>query len=294
MPDFGNIKTHKTKKHFYPQVSFQAHKGPIYSIIFAGSVLVSGGDEEVKLWQASDLLGLHQEEGKVIHEFKTKQAAQSRGSLSMYQETNGLAYDNKRQYLFGACGDNLGYIWDLQTMQLVSTLQGHTNYLHSVCAMPTTGQVCTSSEDGTVKLWDLNSRTAVGTLEVSPGKWVSSLALDRSEAWLVCGGGAKELAQYHLPSLTKSWAVATTGYIQALNFIDNNIACVGNEDFVYHYSFGGELTKKVRTSSPSLFSVTENQNSIKNKILVATGSSPKIDVCTPGYTNVAFSFSFQE
>jgi len=212
----------------------------------------------------------------------------------MYAETNGLAYDNQRQCIFGACGDNLGYIWDLQTLQLVTTLEGHTNYLHGIYAMPTSGRVCTASEDGTVKIWDVKTGQPTGTLEVSPGKWVASVAVDPSETWLVCGGGAKDLSQFHLPSLTKSWGVPTSGFVQSLCFVENNIACVGNENFVYHYTFSGELTKKVRASSPSLFSVAVNRNSLKNKILVASGASPKIDVFTPGYTNVAFSLQFRE
>jgi WD40 repeat protein len=47
------------------------------------------------------------------------------------------------------------YIWDLHNFQLISTLQGHTNYLHAVCAMPNTGKACTASEDGTVKIWGM-------------------------------------------------------------------------------------------------------------------------------------------
>ena len=66
-------------------------------------------------------------------------------------------------------GDNNVYVFDLETRQLLSTLAGHTDYIHYVAAGKEVGDTLASaSEDGTVRLWDHRKKEEVNCL--TPGE----------------------------------------------------------------------------------------------------------------------------
>jgi len=77
-----------------------------------------------------------------------------------------------------------------ETGKCKMTFKGHTDYLHSVAIRESNCQVVSGSEDGTARIWDCRSGKC--TQVVHPVKkkafensWVSCVAIDASESWLV-------------------------------------------------------------------------------------------------------------
>ena len=52
----------------------------------------------------------------------------------------------------------------MHTGQCLKTLQGHTNGIWSVTFSPDGQQLASGSEDGTIKLWDVNTGDCLKTL----------------------------------------------------------------------------------------------------------------------------------
>ena len=120
------------------------------------------------------------------------QTTGTRGITSGVCEINGLAVNPKTDQLFAAAGDCNCYAWDLQTQTCIGKMTGHKDYLHCVATLPRTQLAITGSEDGTMGVWDLRSSQNVGYCKAegtSPHSFVSSVAVDESESWAVCGGG---------------------------------------------------------------------------------------------------------
>ncbi len=55
------------------------------------------------------------------------------------------------------------YVWDLARRKYRGVLEGHTDYVKGAAVSPNGKIAATSSSDGTVKVWDLTSRTCLGT-----------------------------------------------------------------------------------------------------------------------------------
>ncbi|KAJ6663861.1 hypothetical protein lerEdw1_009941 [Lerista edwardsae] len=68
--------------------------------------------------------------------------------------------------LFSASTDKTVAVWDSETGERVKRLKGHTSFVNS-CYPARRGPqlVCTGSDDGTVKLWDIRKKAAVQTFQ---------------------------------------------------------------------------------------------------------------------------------
>ena len=86
-------------------------------------------------------------------------------------------------------------MWDLASGELKSTLKGHTDYVHAVSYLDKSKQIVSGGEDGVVKFWDERvggegpDQIEPNALQIaarhSLGKWISCVAVDNSEDWLV-------------------------------------------------------------------------------------------------------------
>ena len=56
-------------------------------------------------------------------------------------------------------------LWDAETGACVRTLEGHGDFVTSVCFSPDGRQVASGSYDDTARLWDAETGTCVMTLE---------------------------------------------------------------------------------------------------------------------------------
>ncbi|KAL6058858.1 THO complex subunit 6 [Balamuthia mandrillaris] len=224
-------------------------------------------------------------------------------------ETNGMATDNRMETLYTATGEKDAYAYDLSTQKQISRMQGHSDYLHCIVARQQESQVLTGSEDGTVRIWD--TRTMESTAMLDPvalqavttdtsslpkaksNCWVSCMALDPSDNWMVCGGGTRYLSLWHLSSLTATAVMPSAGAPQAVLFHEDKILSAGNEDklYLWHKS-NGKFLNRITTSSSSIFSLSANKDPVNLAILTAAGNTPLVDVFTEP-THKSFSLKFK-
>jgi len=281
-------------------LNFQAHTGSIYALQFAGKYLISGADEEIRIWEWSAILqscsGKQPFAGKPAMELRPPQAIGLRGSLAQRPETNGLAYDQKRSLLVSANGDNNLYAWDLVKGVCVGAYSGHTDNVYCVSMLSPTS-FCSGSEDGTVRLWDARSPNCLRTFDPSIGaetnttasterkssskRWISCIAVDESQSWMACGGGQHCLYLYHLASMSITATLPTAGTPQAVVFDGDRIVSVGNERFLYQWGKSGKYKGRTETHSSSLFSLSVSHKPKSGQgenVLVVAGNTPKVDL----------------
>nr|XP_003228068.1 PREDICTED: U5 small nuclear ribonucleoprotein 40 kDa protein [Anolis carolinensis] len=77
-----------------------------------------------------------------------------------------IHYNTDGSMLFSASTDKTVAVWDSETGERVKRLKGHTSFVNS-CYPARRGPqlVCTGSDDGTVKLWDIRKKAAVQTFQ---------------------------------------------------------------------------------------------------------------------------------
>lgn len=267
-----NIKT--------PVHSFQAHNGCIYSMAKTSQYLISAGSKEIHGWIWKEILHHKNPKPKWTFTVPTNNPFET-------PETNSITVNDGDNVLIAGCGDNNVYLFDLTNGDIIETLKGHTDYVHSVKYLENTKQVVSAGEDGKVHFWDHNAPVIAETIEPnklpmaarsSLGHWVSCIGFDKSEDWLVCGGAA-HLSVWHLRSKTAT-AVLTTppSCAQVVAFEDDFILSGGTEPYVYKWSINGDLRTKFPCSGSSVFSLDINEK--LNKVLAIGGSSCKVDIST--------------
>jgi len=278
----------------YPIHSFQAHNSYIYSMVSTERFLISGGSSEIHGWLWKDILNSNNPKPR----WTLQPPASSPFDVA---ETNSIVYREKDNTLVSGGGDNNVYVWDLEMGMMTGNLQGHTDYIHCVDYIKKTDQIVSAGEDGQVLFWD--PRVASGSIDslIEPnkleeaarpeiGKWISCMATDPSEDWLVCGG-APHLSVWHLRSKTSTTVLKTPKSCpQVVAFHDDVILSGGTEPSVFHWSINGEMKTQVPCKAKAIYSLAVNK--LPNKALAVGGNSPYIDICT-NFNYKAFSFYFK-
>ncbi|XP_055265266.1 THO complex subunit 6 homolog isoform X2 [Moschus berezovskii] len=305
-----------------PMVTFQAHDGPVYSMVSTDRHLLSAGDGEVKAWLWAEILK------KGCKELWRRQPPY-RTSLEV-PEINALLLMPKENLLILGGGDCQLHAMDLETGTFMWALRGHTDYIHCLALRERSPEVLSGGEDGAVRLWDLRTAKEVQTIEVykhevrahptlcppfflpghlqclhlplcSPppsqecsrphnGRWIGCLATDSD--WMVCGGGPA-LTLWHLRSSTPTTVFPMRAPQKHVTFYQDLILSAGQGRCVNQWQLSGELKAQVPGSSPGLLSLSLNQQPAapECKVLTAAGNSCRVDVFTNlGYR--AFSLSF--
>uniref|UniRef100_A0A8D0PY80 THO complex subunit 6 n=1 Tax=Sus scrofa TaxID=9823 RepID=A0A8D0PY80_PIG len=307
-----------------PIVTFQAHDGPVYSMVSTDRHLLSAGDGEVKAWLWAEILK------KGCKELWRRQPPY-RTSLEV-PEINALLLVPKENSLILAGGDCQLHTMDLETgaftvscgagvagggggrrgggwplpgscpdtaLSLQRALRGHTDYIHCLALRERSPEVLSGGEDGAVRLWDLRTAREVQTIEVYKheecsrphnGRWIGCLATDSD--WMVCGGGPA-LTLWHLRSSTPTTIFPMRAPQKHVTFYQDLILSAGQGRCVNQWQLSGELKAQVPGSSPGLLSLSLNQQPAapECKVLTAAGNSCRVDVFTNlGYR--AFSLSF--
>jgi len=276
-------------------LTFQAHDGgAIYSLISTDTHLISAGTGSICAWKWSQILSKVPKVAWFLNIPSPDRTANP--------ETNSLAVDDQDGRLFAGCGDNLVHVWDMSSGSHLLSLKGHEDYIHCVTVRPNTQQQCLSaSEDGTVRLWDTRSggREAVHIIEPQKneecarphiGKFVSCVAVDKADDWMVCGGGPS-VCLWHLRSMSPTSVFQIPNVaVNVAMFHDDTVITAGNESFVDHWTLNGDKRAHVPTTATNVFSVAIN-NCSDNKVLSCAGNSHKIDVCI-NFSYKAFSLTF--
>uniref|UniRef100_K1QW86 THO complex subunit 6-like protein n=1 Tax=Magallana gigas TaxID=29159 RepID=K1QW86_MAGGI len=264
--NYGKISIFSVSKALAPDASegnwkqifsFQAcEDGALYCLATTGDLLISAGNGPICAWKWKEILD---KSPRIVWSFSIPK----RGPFSN-PEVNTLVVDQQETgtALFAGCGDKNVYSWDLESGKQVLCMSGHTDYIHDISLKSDGNTLASASEDGSVNIWDVRD-SAEPVYSIVPhktesccrpslGKWVGCVAMDSSNDWLILSAGT--------------------------------------EPFVNHWFVNGDQKAKVPCTPTSVFNVSVNKNDDKYKVLCASGSSYKIDVCTNfGYR--AFSFS---
>lgn len=268
----------ETPQVMEPFVSLSKHDGTAYDLQFYGegndAILLSCGDDgKIQGWHwehIKDGSYFESDDGKPWKPdfvLANPQQKGSRGALAPMPETNAIATNSKEGHIFSATGSGHAYCWDIATEKIVTTFEGHSDYLHCICARPSHKQVITGSEDGTVRIWDCRSASTVAILDAckasrvskapkEKSSWVSCVALDSSEKWLVCGTGGNCLTLWSLLSLDAVTRISTSSAPQAVTIANNQIMSVGALPYLSCFTYGGDVISKVGIAPSSAFSIS--------------------------------------
>ena len=308
-----------------PHVAFEAHRGPIYDVTFAGSgsdpLLVSAADEEIRVWRWADIVAAMEAEQQIladdtggsggglpsaslrpVTELCNPREDLGRGALAMLTETNAVATDpDNATALYSAAGDNNAYIWDIAAGTCVTALAGHTDYLHCIAYLPSVRGLATTSEDGSLRLWDVRGQQCTGTITPFPDdafKAATALAVDDGSNWMAVGGSSCRGAAAvvcHLGSREITCRFDPKGNdVFGMAFKGDKLFTVGDGNVVEHWQHStGALMNSVKTRATAapLYNVAVGTKGVSRHFMLVLGSSPHLDVLLNGFGNAAFALS---
>ncbi|XP_010468756.1 PREDICTED: THO complex subunit 6-like [Camelina sativa] len=119
-------------------------------------------------------------------------------------------------------------------------------------------QILTGSEDGTARIWDCKTGKCIrviGSQDKKSGLHISSIALDGSESWLVCGQG-KSLALWNLPASECVSTISIPAHVQDVMFDEKQILTVGAEPLLRRFDLNGALLSQIHCAPCSVFSIS--------------------------------------
>ncbi|KAI0508028.1 hypothetical protein KFK09_014162 [Dendrobium nobile] len=261
-----------------PLCSIQAHKGPSYDLKLYGNdeeaLLLSCGDDGcIRGWKWAEVrMAAVQASNKgkklsPIFELVNPQKEGPWGALSPIPENNAIAVDKEDGSIFSAAGDSCAYWWDMETGKRKIVFKGHSDYLHSVVIRKSSNQIITGSEDGTARVWDCRSGRCAQVIypqkcsKLKESSWISSVALDNSESWLVCGTG-RGLSAWSLLSYECIFSFDSHAPIQDLLFHDNQILAVGAEPVLRCFNINGKILSQIQCAPSSAFSISVHPSGV--------------------------------
>lgn len=99
-----------------------------------------------------------------------------------------IAVTRNQRQLATATSDNRINLWCLVTLQLLAPLAGHADTIWRLAYSPDDTLLASTSADGTVRLWEVNSGLPVMILPRNHANWVWSIAWSPDGSRLATGG----------------------------------------------------------------------------------------------------------
>ncbi|XP_076756137.1 THO complex subunit 6 [Xylocopa sonorina] len=263
-----------------PNYHFAAHPNQhVESMVSTNNFLITGVSGEICGWDWKIVTSSKAPKSKVSW---TIQLPVNKDSYEK-PDINYLVYSKSNNLLYAGCGDNNIYVITLEDGRILRSLEGHTDYIHCLSLMG--NQLASSSEDGTVRLWDLRKKENTNILTphlvdkvARPmlGKWIG--AIDFTDDWLLCGGGPS-LSLWHMRTMEPAtvFDLPDEG-IHVANIYEERVIAAGAAPHIYHLTYQGETLAKVPTSSNTVYSIVYQE--VPQKVLSIAGSSNNLDICT--------------
>ncbi|CAI5503255.1 unnamed protein product [Closterium sp. Naga37s-1] len=287
-----------------PAAAVQAHRGAAFGLktcAMGGQPLLfsCGDDGRVAGWRWSDLLSSNPAQAPqvapcvdLVNPPTTWAAARG---VAVVPETNAIDVDEQRNTIYSAAGNGCAYAWDVESQKRVAEFRGHSDYLHCVVARPQHHQIVTGSEDGTCRVWDCRTATAVLCLNpftarqapLSPSSssspaspWVSSIATDSTTPWLLCGTGGSTASLFSLQAPASALLRVSLGapvHAVAMGRDADEILVAGASAVLTRLTFAGQLKSLTATAMPSIYSLHSHSPS---QLVAVAGRGGTVDIIT--------------
>lgn len=196
--------------------TLQGFKSRVWSVAFhlRSPLLASGNDEAVKLWSVTTgqclktFKGCPQLNWSVIFMPNSSQLASSGQDqlVRIWDWQAGTCIQTSQKHpsyvyaishhpvepVLASISANTTYVWDLETQNIISTLEGHGAQIWQVAFSPDGDQLATCSFDHTARVWDWRSGNCLKVLR-GHSSWVYCLRFSPDGRWLATGSMDKTI-----------------------------------------------------------------------------------------------------
>ncbi|MEO3706366.1 serine/threonine-protein kinase [Trichormus azollae] len=190
-----------------------------------------------------------------------------------------ISSDNKT---IASSGKNLIKLWNMNTYQQISVLNGHTQKVNVVAISPDGKTLVSASDDYTIKIWDLSTKKVIHTLNIHTDV-VHAVAISKDGKTLVSASDDRTI---------KVWNLGTGKLIRTLkghSYWVRSVAISPNNFTLASGSFDKTIKlwnltqeKPIHTLTPNLQTVTSLAFSPDGKILASASRDRKIKLWNIG------------
>uniref|UniRef100_A0A0R3RV88 WD_REPEATS_REGION domain-containing protein n=1 Tax=Elaeophora elaphi TaxID=1147741 RepID=A0A0R3RV88_9BILA len=219
-------------------------------------------------------------------------------SVAPPYEINAVTCIDNSYVLYAGAGDNAIRLIELDRPdKVISTFVGHNEYVNEL-AVRSEHVFLSSSEDGTVRLWDVRSKNIHVFNVASEGKLRQGssgrgiCALDVEEDFMVCGGNV-EPAIWHIGSRSLASALICESpplmryTVAKMN--GDRILVGGSCPDLMQFDYSGQHLTSVKTSLRNIYSIETNSLGV-NAMTTVAGDSVLVDAfLNLGYVSFGFS-----
>jgi len=135
------------------------------------NIISCSDDKTIKIWNS--------------HSYLLKLFRNCNSKISRYSSNTNLEYLNKiyslaiipsSKNIVSGSDDKTIKVWNSTTLQLISTLTGHTDLVNVLAIIPSNENVVSGSNDRKIKIWNSTSFQLIETL-MGHNNWIRSLAI---------------------------------------------------------------------------------------------------------------------